>query len=961
MNHNFIPAQRKKVNCLNPFAPPPNFFEKKMLSDAEQETMSVSEDEQECTEKELTEHFYHFVDLETHRIDVNKIPKEVREGMPKSALFHPYHPEILEKIAEEEPGVAKALPEYMKRGVEFPDNHMVVDWLSGYENGLGRWQSNAFLGQPEFGFKTKNMSLATMKRIFSHTILQQYDYYDVDIRSCRLSIFNNFVQFSSKYTEDERRCLQSFLDNRDEWFADFVKDLKAVNLPAGTVPFTKDHAKELLVACTNGGDLNWAIQKMRDGKSRQNVWNDKYKKFFQEEVENGPKVALRKDSVIVKSKSYLKLKAVCDLMDKVSDNLYSANSTFDVFFDYKAKVDQFEQEHGTNTEKAAVWTEHWIPKIKLALSSHIYQLMECMAIYRVFFLKSDSICTHLCNPFTMVYSFDGVAVQLRPDVTIEEFMETVNDFASMGNLTFVNKPWMPLDEEWVIPEDQLANLPWSQEEVNALLEDAKQRGEETKERASKKRKADEMAKEELDAQYHAAYKAWKVEFEKEFCKIINLACFVREYRNEKGGIEMIYFKASQLESMFQEYGAMKLRNNIPVYMPFVSEWFKDPKIRKYDCMKAIPPPLTCPPNIFNLWRPSKYAAQEIHSGEEGWNAAALEMFRNHIRTLLDHEEAIEYMENFIAHMLQRFAEKPEVLLTLISNQGAGKTKFTEVLEQLVGEEVTLTTTRPEVDVWGSFNGMMANRFLIILNECSKKNSFGATDQIKGLITDKRMTLNPKGVGQFTIDSYHRFILCTNHPDPVEVSEDDRRNVVIRCSNVLRGNTAYFNEFQKLVFSTSGLQTIYWYYNTRDISAWDFRDKPRTSYQQLLVSVSAEDLYERFVGYVVYEFSNQPQADPSTLTLNRDETLAKFEQFAAAERIKDTSITFQTINKKMFLNEKFDGAFVKKKKGCYEVTWNMTKLRSILGLKEPDPAPVAAAPSSRPPTDFSMYTSSSALN
>jgi hypothetical protein len=63
--------------------------------------------------------------------------------------------------------------------------------------------------------------------------------------------------------------------------------------------------------------------------------------------------------------------------------------------------------------------------------------------------------------------------------------------------------------------------------------------------------------------------------------------------------------------------------------------------------------------------------------------------------------------------------------TLISKQGAGKGTLIRLLSKMIGAKKVFETRRPSRDVWGSFNGEMANAFLVNLDELSKKRNIGS--------------------------------------------------------------------------------------------------------------------------------------------------------------------------------------------------------------------------------------------
>ena len=100
------------------------------------------------------------------------------------------------------------------------------------------------------------------------------------------------------------------------------------------------------------------------------------------------------------------------------------------------------------------------------------------------------------------------------------------------------------------------------------------------------------------------------------------------------------------------------------------------------------------------------------------------------------------------------------------------------------------TTNPEEEVFGKFNGAMKEAFLVVFNEVNKSNFYNKNDSKKALITDDNININIKGVPQFNMKSYHRFIGFSNNPDPA--TKNKRRDVFFRSSDKI-GNTEYFGD------------------------------------------------------------------------------------------------------------------------------------------------------------------------
>lgn len=161
-------------------------------------------------------------------------------------------------------------------------------------------------------------------------------------------------------------------------------------------------------------------------------------------------------------------------------------------------------------------------------------------------------------------------------------------------------------------------------------------------------------------------------------------------------------------------------------------------------------------------------------------------------------------------MLKHPEIKPGICITLISNEGAGKSYLMQLLSKIMGTKNVFESTKPSRDVWGNFNSVVSNTFLINLNELSKKESFQSEEQIKGLMTDSSLTVSSKGVDSFEIECFHRFLITTNNEDPIASKKDDRRNLIIRASDETIGDENYFTRLFDSIDDVNVLKTFYEY-------------------------------------------------------------------------------------------------------------------------------------------------------
>jgi hypothetical protein len=327
------------------------------------------------------------------------------------------------------------------------------------------------------------------------------------------------------------------------------------------------------------------------------------------------------------------------------------------------------------------------------------------------------------------------------------------------------------------------------------------------------------------------------DFEKSHLKIINKSLFVKHDNNNiifltQGQLKMSYSHLSYVVPVYNEKGFFTGFNTLP----FINKWVGfTHNIRRKDDVDIYPNSKDCPENIFNLWRPF---AMEVLTEPYTHKQTELNFILNHIKILCNHDENVyDYFIKWIAQMIQ-YPHIKTIMPTFISGEGSGKGTLFKLFEKMLGNEKIFETTNPSRDVWGDFNGMMCNCFLVNLNELSKKDTIEAEGKIKGLITDNTLAINQKGIPQYKIKSYHRFITTTNKEEPINSTNGDRRNLIIRSSDEKKGDYNYFETIYNYLEDNDVIRTCYNYF--KGIEGMDkFKDIsiPQTEYQTNLKELS----------------------------------------------------------------------------------------------------------------------------
>ena len=350
------------------------------------------------------------------------------------------------------------------------------------------------------------------------------------------------------------------------------------------------------------------------------------------------------------------------------------------------------------------------------------------------------------------------------------------------------------------------------------------------------------------------------EFEKNHCKIINKSLFIKELDDE-----VIMMSKEKIKTSYEHLTYEQIKNDEVFKHVFIYDWLtQNENQRCYDDVGIYPRGIECPANHFNLWR--KFPMESITEFEI--KNDELQMILNHIKILCGHEEDVyNYFIRWIAQMLQYPAVKT-ICPTLISKQGAGKGTLLKLLREMLGNSKVFETTTPSRDVWGDFNGRMCNTFLINLNELSKKETIECEGRIKGLITDSKLTINNKGINQYDINSYHRFIATTNGSEPINTSKDDRRNLIIRSSDEKCGDKDYFNKLHQILEDVNVIKTCYEYFmSIEDMDKFNKLEIPQTNYQNNLKELSVSPIEQWLEAFTLENYDKEEVEMLGTETCN----------------------------------------------------------------------------------------------
>ena len=347
---------------------------------------------------------------------------------------------------------------------------------------------------------------------------------------------------------------------------------------------------------------------------------------------------------------------------------------------------------------------------------------------------------------------------------------------------------------------------------------------------------------------------------------------------------------------------------------FIKNWFSDRNIKSYDIIDCYAPPLIPPANCYNIWKPFRMEMLNIVIEPEDKLKVkeGVDKWINHIRILCGNND--KYTDWFLRWLGQALVY-PAYKTTcpcFVSREGAGKGTLLKLLEKIMGKSKVFETTDPERDVIGHFNQLMANAFIVNINEANANVlRAGGDGKIKGLITDTNLTINGKNEKPYVMKSYHRFIRSSNGENPLGTftRADDRRNAIIRSSDELIKNYNYFEDLNRLLEDDRVNYGVYLYLiNLEGLSVFHREPILETEYHNLIKGQNKELIQQFLEDYILEIRCEEPFYNPKSLhngkvRIPSDMVYSRFKKWFADKQIGERPMSQQGFDTKIGLSQK----------------------------------------------------------
>jgi hypothetical protein len=201
----------------------------------------------------------------------------------------------------------------------------------------------------------------------------------------------------------------------------------------------------------------------------------------------------------------------------------------------------------------------------------------------------------------------------------------------------------------------------------------------------------------------------------------------------------------------------------------------------------------------------------------------------------------KYFEQWLAYPLQYPGAKMAVaVLNWGTAQGTGKDLVGVTMERIYGENAIKIK---ESDIDQTHNEQFQNKQFIRLEEFTGGGGHGrrtvSSDQFKTLVTQEKITINPKFLRPYSVRDCANYYVTSNHADAIHLEPADRRWFVNEVTNPA-APPAFYATYGKWLQS-SGAGALFYYLLQLDLTGFDPNaPAPATAAKRLLIGGSQSE-------------------------------------------------------------------------------------------------------------------------
>lgn len=243
----------------------------------------------------------------------------------------------------------------------------------------------------------------------------------------------------------------------------------------------------------------------------------------------------------------------------------------------------------------------------------------------------------------------------------------------------------------------------------------------------------------------------------------------------------------------------------------------------------------------------------------------------HIRYLFPVESEFNDFIHFLAHMLQKPWDLPDIYFVHVStNHGTGRGWLVWLIRKIIGRYAKVTTLGRLLN--DGFNAQLSGALIAMVEECAegnRKDKFEREHRLRQVSNAKTRIIERKGIDAVEERNYCRLFMMANDGDAIATGDEDRRAYVVSHSGMTKEEELgqveaenYYRRLYSLLDDDNFIQQFYFELFTMDISDFNPHMRaPLTAGKLEMIEANKTD-GQRLVDKLIDEW-------PSDIITNKD--------------------------------------------------------------------------------------------
>jgi hypothetical protein len=261
--------------------------------------------------------------------------------------------------------------------------------------------------------------------------------------------------------------------------------------------------------------------------------------------------------------------------------------------------------------------------------------------------------------------------------------------------------------------------------------------------------------------------------------------------------------------------------------PLGTHWIGSSSRRQYDGGMAFMPKHDGDVgNRLNLWNGFGFKPIKPAPGSRG--EAGCQKFLDFMRDIIcsGNKENFDYLIKREATILQKRIRSEIALGLRTKEEGCGKGFYEKVMGLLLGNH-SMQVTNPK-HIIGNFNPHLETLLRLTADEALFVGNHEHRNSLFGLITEGKLTIEPKGCGVYQADSFLNISVLSNADHFVPVSGTARRFFIPTVSIARMQDVAYFGDLEADLESGGYEALLYYFLHEVDLTGFNVRLVPQTA-------------------------------------------------------------------------------------------------------------------------------------